>query len=132
MEQARAAGERRRANLARALAAFPGHWTADQIVEKRHWRHRQWVDPLNPPHVIVRCEPDDNVELFKATRVREYEMHRPNIKEARNEMARDIRCERRQERERRQVEDEREAYLRERLAAQISVNVHDLPPLVRP
>jgi hypothetical protein len=127
-ERERLAEERRDANIARAIAAFPGHWTRDHILTKRHWPR---LFDLYPPDVVVRCDEGDDIGLFKASRVRAIEKSNEELKDIRVSRSRTIRWKRRDAQERKQAELAREAYLRARLSEQISVHIDELPDIER-
>jgi hypothetical protein len=146
-EEERQREERRKAHTARAVAAFPGYWTEYRILNRPGWKSpnlpswksppilNDWESPkiadLFPPDVIVECG-DEDIEFYKATRVRELEANYPGLREVRRWMADEIRRERLEWRlalEHEESEREHEEYLRERLAEQIRVNIHDLPPI---
>jgi hypothetical protein len=125
-EKQRAEEERQReklrlVNIARALAAFPGYWTADRILKRPGWEAPKVAD-LFPPDVIVECDGED-IEFYKATRVREFEANDPDVRAARDAAVFDIRCTRSD----RQAELEYEEYLRKRPAEHIRVKIDDLP-----
>jgi hypothetical protein len=78
-----------RANGARALDAFPGYLSGDQIAQKRHWPLRL-VRTLDPPDVVVNCG-NLSVGLYKLLRVRSVEGTINEVKTARLAMADRIR-----------------------------------------
>lgn len=100
--------------------------------EPFYWRRcppRNPLKELYPPDVVVHCPEGDDIKLFKATRVREFEANDPELRDLRKMIAEDIRADRRQKRAERQAKREREEHLRRRLAEQIRVNIDDLPHL---
>jgi hypothetical protein len=113
-------------DVARAIAAFPCHWTWGRI-----WKRPGLLEAsarFYPPDVIVECD-DKTIELFKVTRVRDFERNDRYVQRRRRKMADHIRRDRCQKRAKRQAELEHEEYLRKRLAEQIRVKIDDLPPV---
>jgi len=99
MDQAaekRAIEERRKRKLARALAAFPGHWTSQHILEKRRWPTYDYVkDRLSAPDVSIGHFCDGNIDLYRANRVRNVEANDDRLQSIRTVEAERIRARRR-------------------------------------
>src|SRR6516164_1781390 len=92
----RAAEERRKRKLARALAAFPGHWTLQHILDKRRWPSFDYVrDRLSAPDISIGHFCDGNIDLYSATRVRSVEADDDRLQSIRTDEAQRIRVRRR-------------------------------------
>jgi len=109
--------ERKREKVARALAAFPNHWSTERVLKRPGWDSSKVAD-LFPPDVIIECD-DGAVELYKATRVRSLEAHDKNLKRRRKHTAICIRLRRQIASLEEQERITRQERLRQRLAEQI-------------
>ena len=77
-----------------------------------------WIEKLAPPDVVVHCAQEDgNIELFKASRVRNFEANDPQVMEYRGRSALYIRERCHKDHKERQNRIAREAYLGARLAS---------------
>jgi hypothetical protein len=113
--------KQRRTDIARALAAFPGHWTSAHLMEKRCW-----PDIPILPDVVVSCG-WHSIDLFKAARVRSFEASDDDLKMARTRAAQRIRQKRREGQQMKMAAAREVARLMH--LAKISVSIRDLPRL---
>jgi hypothetical protein len=116
--------ERKREKVARALAAFPRHWSTARVLKRPGWDSSRVAD-LFPPDVIIECD-DGAIELFKPTRVRSLEAHDKNLKRRRKHTAICIRLRRQIASLEKQERIAREERLRQRIAAQIRTDIEAL------
>ena len=95
-----ATNERRKRKVARALAAFPGHWTMQHILAKRRWPSSGYVGGrLSTPDVRIGHFCDGSIDLYRATRVRSVEATDCRLQAIRTKEAQRIRIRRRVARE---------------------------------
>jgi len=116
--------ERKREKVARALAAFPRHWSTARVLMRPGWDSSRVAD-LFPPDVIIECD-DGSIELYKPTRVRSLEARDKTLKRCRKHMAICIRLRRQIASLEKQECIAREKRLRQRLAAQIRADIEAL------
>lgn len=113
--------EHKREKIARALAAFPRHWSRARVLKRPGWDTSRVAD-LSPPDVIIECD-DGAIELYKPTRVRSLEARDNILKRRRKHTAICIRLRRQIASLEKQESIAREERLRQRLAAQVRADI---------
>jgi hypothetical protein len=116
--------ERKRERVARALAAFPCHWQTERVLQRPGWDSSR-VANLFPPDVTIECD-DGAIQLYRATRVRSFEVHDKNLQRRRKHMAICIRLRRQIASLEKQERVALEERLRQRLAEQIRIDMEAL------